>query len=108
MVETCLLADDDSQTESSCAVKLNTQKNNDSQNLSNSSQLVNQNSCSNLNHSVNSYSNRSNMNLMTGSMSSISMNSIHSPTDLMTDFNEANRTNNRPRRSSSPKNLYQK
>ena len=99
MVETCLPADDD--TESNCTVNLSSQ--NGSISLNNSSKLVNQISLTSSNQAVNNLTNQSNTNLTTGSMlSSVSMNSIHSPTDLPSDFNETSRL----RRSSSPKNLF--
>lgn len=99
MVETCLPTDDDSLSDGSF---LNTGSNN-GHTSSQSSQLNNQTSFSNLNQSVNNFINRSNVNLITGSMSSISMNSVHSPTDLVFEARELTRANNRLRRGSSPK-----
>lgn len=65
------------------------------------------NSNTNINQSTSVSANNvsSNFNLITGSMSSISLSSLHSPVDLF-EFNELNRTcNSKIRRNSSPKNL---
>merc|ERR1719215_1342413 len=87
MVETCLPADDDSIADTSCSSTFNTIQYGNQ--LNNTNQLNGQNqSNSNLNRSVSNLINRSNVNLITGSMSSISMTSIHSPTDLSFEVNE--------------------
>jgi hypothetical protein len=61
-----------------------------------------------LNQSVNNFVNiSSTCNLITGSMSSFSMGSIHQLDRDLSDFNELNRNKtNRIRRNSSPKNLF--
>ncbi len=114
MVETCLPPDDDvfGGSDSASGFQSNLTNSNGvgtgvgagNSSTSHSHLHNNQHSLNSLNMSVNNFMNRSNINLITGSMSSISMNSIHSPTDLLFDTSEY-RANNRVRRNSSPKNL---
>ena len=103
MVETCLPSDEDSFAESSCHSSLNSTC---TLHASNPSQMNTQSSFSNLNQSVSNFINRSNINLITGSMSSISMSSIHSPTDLLFEVNDLTNLvrTGKFRRNSSPKN----
>lgn len=108
MVETCLPPDNEN---FSCESSNNLNSNNITSNSSNSNQLnqlTNRSSSSNLNQSSNNFGNiSSSNNLITGSMSSISMGSIHSPTDRdLFELNELTRNKNKTiRRNSSPKNL---
>jgi neurofibromin 1 len=103
MVETCLPQDYDN---FSCESKTNLIGNNNNTSQPNYlNNLNNRSSSNNLNHSV---FNNSSSNLITSSMSSISMGSIHSPTDRDSfELNELNKNLNniRIRRNSSPKNL---
>lgn len=105
MVETCLPQDSDN---FSCESNNNLTSNNAINSTNNpSSNLMNRNSSSNLNQSVNNFVNiSSTSNLITGSMSSFSMGSIHQLDRDLSDFNELNRNINRIRRNSSPKNLF--
>ncbi len=99
LVETCLPLDNES---SDLDGDLNSGINGKNFNL-----VYQTNSNNNINLSTNSFTNNvsSNYNLIIGSMSSISMSSLHSPVDL-SEFNELNRSNNgRLRRNSSPKNF---
>lgn len=96
LVETCLAPDNE--LEGSVGSSKNSTLNFGQQNNS---------SNTNINQSTTSFSNTvsSNYNLITGSMSSISMNSLHSPVEFY-EFNELYRSNsNKIRRNSSPKNL---
>ena len=98
MVETCLPPDE----ESFACIENNL---NSLNNVSQSNGLNNQSSTNNINQCMNSFNNISlTSNLITGSMSSISMSSIHSPTDR--DLFDLNENNTKIRRNSSPKNLF--
>jgi hypothetical protein len=107
MVETCLPPDNESFSCESTSNLNSSTLNSTSSNLSQTSTLRNR-SNSNLNQSTSNFTNLSSSNLITCSMSSISMGSIHSPTDIdLFDLNESIRQhrNSRIRRNSSPKNI---
>ena len=95
MVETCLAPDDESFSciESSLNSTNNVSQSND------------QSSNNNIVQCINGTNNISlTCNLINGSMSSISMSSIHSPTDR--DLFDLNEINGKARRNSSPKNVF--
>ena len=99
MVETCLPADFES---FSC------DSNNNLSSIAGTSQ-VNNMSASNINQLLSGFANPSS-NLITASISSISLNSVYSPTDKdsfeLNDLNNLNKnTTSRQRRNSSPKNI---
>ena len=107
MVETCLPQDSENfSCESTTTLVSANNANITSNNQSQSTSIINQTSTANLNQSVNNFFHLSSTsNLITGSMSSISMGSIHDR-DLY-ELNELNRLrNNSIRRNSSPKNMF--